>query len=73
MKKIYDVRCPEGHKTEVFAELDADVRCKCGKPTKRLIGATATILDPISGDFPGATMKWAKHHEKMAKIDTSGQ
>lgn len=74
MRKIYDVRCQEcDTKEEVFAELDATHRCDCGGEMKRLVGAVRSALDPISGDFPGATLAWAREHERKALIDTSEQ
>ena len=40
----------------------------CGKPCNMKISAVRSALDPISGDFPGETMKWEKKREgKMAQ------
>tara|TARA_B110000858_G_C17596632_1_gene378115 strand:+ start:611 stop:742 length:132 start_codon:yes stop_codon:yes gene_type:complete len=30
----------------------------------RIISPVRSLLDPISGDFAGATMKWARDREK---------
>jgi len=44
------------------------VRCKdCGSDANRLIPAPRCKLEGISGDFPGAAIKWAKDHERAAK------
>ena len=66
---LFDFRCLNGHKTEHWVKSDVrTVRCKCGADASRLSTGGHARLDPLSGDFPGATLKWAKHHEKMAKV-----
>lgn len=65
MRKIFDFRCEDGHVEEQFVERDAVVRCKCGKTAKRIISPVRCQLDPISGHFPGATMRWEKEHERL--------
>jgi len=68
-RRIYDFKCPDGHITEEY--IDSEIKtsvCKtCGANTKRLISPVTCHLDVTSGHFPGATMKWAKEHEKGAK------
>ena len=69
----YDYQCKNCH--EIFevqmklADIDNEVFCDCGGVSKRVILSPPTIsLDPISGDFTGATQKWEKGRErKMAK------
>lgn len=66
---LFDFRCKECEKLEehwVSSDVRT-VRCKCGGEQERVLSGTMPYLDPISGDFPGATMKWARHHEQMAK------
>lgn len=65
MRKLNDYRCPKGHITEHFVEPDAKVRCNCGLQAHRIISPVKCQLDPTSGDFPGATMKWIKEHERL--------
>ena len=41
---------------------------KCGNASHMKIGAPNIGLDPISGDFPGATAKWERNRkQKMAQ------
>lgn len=65
---IFDFRCDKcGTKEEHWVTSDTrTVRCKCGAEAARCLGGK-TYLDPISGDFPGATLKWARHHEQAAQ------
>lgn len=68
MKFLNDYRCVTcGEVFEELAEMSHEVRCKCGSKATRLISPVRTHLDALSGDFPGAAMKWAKEHEKAAK------
>lgn len=66
---IIDFRCQTCNKIEEHwvHSSTRQVRCKCGEVATRVISGTMPVLDPISGDFPGATMKWARHHEQAAK------
>jgi len=66
---LIDFRCKTcSTKEEHWVSSDTTtVRCKCGGEATRVISGGNFNLDPISGHFPGATLKWAKHHEKMAK------
>lgn len=36
---------------------------ECGEPCNMKISAVRSKLDPISGDFPSATMSWEKLRE----------
>lgn len=68
MRKIFDIRCPEGHVTEAFGYSDDTFRCgECGQEAKRIISPIRCKLEGVSGDFPGEAMKWAKRHERAAK------
>jgi hypothetical protein len=41
---------------------------ECETPAHMKISAVRSALDPISGDFPGATMKWENNRkQKMAQ------
>ena len=66
---ILDFRCRECDELEEHwvASDTKTVRCKCGGEAVRVISGGNVTLDPISGDFPGATLKWARHHENAAK------
>ena len=73
MKRLYDFKCPNDHVTESLVDSDhTTAKCKvCSKDAIRLVSAPSIGLDPISGDFPGATARWAnvradrlKHEQK---------
>lgn len=71
MRRIYDFRCSEGHLFEKF--IDSDIKsidCDiCGQPSTRVVSCAAPMLDPISGDYPSATMKWAKMRQEKIKAE----
>lgn len=70
---LFDFKCRKCGETEEHwvSSSVRTVRCKCGQEATRVINGGKAILDPISGDFPGATMKWARHHEKAAQQQSS--
>ena len=46
----------------------------CGNECNRVIlKAPCVSLDPISGDFVGATDKWIKHREQQMKKERHNQ
>lgn len=70
MKRMYEFRCENGHVIERFEdEMVRWVNCGlCHKLAERIVSAPRIGLDPISGDFPGATMAWERRREeKMAQ------
>lgn len=66
---LFDFRC-EKCNTKEEHWVTSNIRrvwCKqCGGKANRVISGTMSVLDPMSGDFPGATLKWARHHEQAA-------
>lgn len=66
MLRIFDFKCVNGHVFEAF--VDSELRqtpCKeCTEVAVRVISPVRSLLDPISGTFPGATMKWARNREQ---------
>ena len=64
MRKIIDVRCKTcGNVQEEFGYLDDTFRCgSCGGEAKRIISPVKCTLEGVSGDFPGAAMKWERQH-----------
>jgi len=68
---LFDFQCPNSHTFE--ANVPSSVRqaqCPdCSQIAERLISAPLFKL-PITGDYPGAALKWAKQHEKAAKRKT---
>ena len=69
---IFDFQCEEGHVHEAMVNRDEVTEeyrrdCpECGGASSKMISPVKSVLDPISGSYPGATMKWAK--DRQAKI-----
>jgi Zn finger protein HypA/HybF involved in hydrogenase expression len=66
MRKIFDVRCTAcNHVQEEFGYFDDAFRCgECGGVSKRIISPVKCELEGVSGDFPGAAIKWARDRTK---------
>ena len=64
MRRIYDVRCTKCNEiTEVFGRENDSFRCgACDSPANRIVSPVKCKLDGISGDFPGAAIKWERDH-----------
>jgi hypothetical protein len=64
-----DVKCPSGHVNEVFIDSNSkNTDCPqegCTEVAERIISPVRSKLDPCSGDFPGATMKWIAGRERQ--------
>ena len=70
MRKMWDFRCTgcDDVKELLVRNDDPAPSCtKCGAETKRMLAAPRCKLEGISGDFPGAAIKWARDHERAAK------
>jgi hypothetical protein len=68
-RRLFDFECKNSHITESFVDIDTkEVQCsECGETATRIISPIRVSLDPISGDFPVATARWAKmRSEKIA-------
>lgn len=72
-RRIFEFICPDQHVTERF--IDEEVRetdCStCEKIATKMISAVQCSLDPLSGHWPGATMKWAKNRQDQIKRERS--
>ena len=68
-RRLFDFKCPDGHITEHFIDSEEkETKCtECDSKAKRIISPVTSVLDAVSGDFPGATMKWARDHSKAAR------
>ena len=68
-RRIFEFICPDQHVTERFIdEEERETECStCDKTASRIVSAVQCTLDPLSGDWPGATMKWAKDREQKIK------
>jgi hypothetical protein len=66
---IFDFKCPAGHLFERYVTSDTfETPCKeCSETAKRQIASPTFVLNPHSGGFPGAALKWAREHEKGSK------
>ena len=63
MRAIYEYRCEDGHTNERFTDSECThIPClDCDKIATRIVSAVRCKLDPISGDFLGATRQWEKN------------
>jgi hypothetical protein len=63
---MIDFRCDNGHTTEKLIDSKAtEIECpECSLTANRIISPVRSLLDPLSGDFAGATMKWARDRER---------
>lgn len=73
---IYSYNCECGHhfdKLQKMADRETAECPECGATANQKITPVRCKLDPISGDFPGATMQWERQHkEKLAQERKSG-
>ena len=69
MRRIFEFRCQASDKVfeRYIDDSITEVRCNCGGEANRIVSAVRSSLDVVSGDFPGATMKWAKAREQKLK------
>ena len=68
-RRLFEFECNNSHNTEAFVDVDTkEVRCgECGEIATRILSSPRLGLDPICGDFPSATARWAKmRSEKIA-------
>lgn len=68
MIRVFNFECTDcGHIEEHFIKSDVrELDCvKCGQPAKRLLATPRSKLDPLSGDFAGATITWARQRQKQ--------
>lgn len=68
---LFDFQCPNGHLFERNVPSSTrTVQCgQCTSEAERLI-SVPTLKIPFDGSYPGSALKWAKYHEKMAKVST---
>ena len=69
MRLLFDFECEGGHIEEHFVSADTrEAECPhCHKPSQRIQSPVRSALDPISGDFNGATDKWMKNRTQKLK------
>jgi hypothetical protein len=66
MYRFYDYKCANGHVNEHMVKGSPDTQlCKtCKAQSTRQLSSPRPVLEPFSGDFAGASLKWAKQHER---------
>ena len=70
MIRVFDFLCPSGHLQEQFTSVETEtIDCEvCGTKAFRQLSTPRVKLEGVTGDFPGAAMKWEKkHQEQLAK------
>lgn len=70
MIRVFDFLCPSGHLQERFTSVETGtIDCQvCGTTAFRQLSTPRVKLEGVTGDFPGAAMKWEKkHREQLAK------
>lgn len=69
MALLFDFKCDKGHVNERMAKPDCThMPClDCDGMSKKLIPAVRSKLDPLSGDFIGATDKWIRNRQQKLK------
>lgn len=70
-RRIFEFLCEEDHLQEHFVSYEiTKVTCElCGKDAHRQISAPRISLDPISGDHPQATARWARQREEKRLLE----
>ena len=65
MRAMYEFMCKSEHVQEKYIDSGVmEINCnKCLEKAERIVSAVRCKLDPISGDYPGATRKWEKNRE----------
>lgn len=68
---IYKYKCDCGQKFESWRSVSdrKNSVCVCGKRATLRVTAPHFHLDPVSGDFPTSTDRWARSHEKANEDD----
>ena len=74
MIRVFDFECSECGSIEekyVHSDTRISVCSKCNQQSNRKLAAPRSNLDPHSGDFAGATIKWAKQRQKQIERERS--
>lgn len=74
MIRVYDFKCSEcSYIEEKYVRSDdrESVCSICNKLSQRQLAAPISKLDPLSGDFAGATIKWSKQRQKQLQTERS--
>ena len=74
MIRVYDFKCSECNYIEekyVRSDDRESVCSECNSTSNRQLAAPNSKLDPLSGEFAGATIKWAKQRQKQIEKERS--
>lgn len=74
MIRVYDFKCSEcSYIEEKYVRSDdrESVCSICNELSQRQLAAPMSKLDPLSGDFAGATIKWSKQRQKQLQAERS--
>ena len=65
---LFDFKCPSGHVFErnVSSSVREATYPDCNSTSIRVISAPSLKI-PFNADYPGASYKWARYHEKGSK------
>jgi hypothetical protein len=65
MIRVFDFLCPSGHLQERFTSVETEtIDCQvCGTTAFRQLSTPRVKLEGVTGDFPGAAMKWKRNTE----------
>jgi len=68
-RRMFDFRCAvSGEMFERYADASlTHCRCECGAEAKRLISPSNVVLEGVTGDFPGAKIKWERKREEKLR------
>ena len=66
MRIMIEFKCEDGHVNERFVDSSTThILClDCDKIARRIVSPVRSKLDPISGDFMGATRQWHKNRQQ---------
>jgi len=51
------------------SEISETTECMCGATALRQMSTPRVFLEGVTGDFPGAAMKWDKKHAEQLKVE----
>lgn len=68
---LYEYYCEDHHSTDIvcsYKHRKDVVPCQvCGKDAFYTVSIPSVHLEGVSGDFPGAAMKWDRDHYRRAQ------
>lgn len=70
MAILFDFKCDHcGKVFEAYVKPGTSKQpCSCGKTAHKMLSPVRAKLEGVTGDFPGAAMKWTKEHERAGRV-----